>query len=206
MTKIKICGLTRPCDIDAVNVAKPDYIGFVFADSRRKVTPQQAAELRQRLNPCITSVGVFVNEAIEDIISLAESGVIDVIQLHGDEDEEYITQLKMQTDKLIIKAISVQQKGDVQKWLQTTADYLLLDSKGGGTGRTFDWNLLGDDLVKPFFLAGGLGFDNIEEALNRIKPFAIDVSSGAETDGFKDAEKIDRLVELCRPYNQYYSN
>ena len=197
MIKIKICGITRPCDIDAVNSAMPDYIGFVFADSRRKVSPGQAAELRGKLAKGIIPVGVFVDEAVEHVLSLVQDGVIAVIQLHGAEDEEYIQKLKRLTTKPVIKAVSVQKSGDVQKWTDTCADYILLDNKSGGTGQTFDWGLIGET-NKPYFLAGGLDTDNIAAAISQAVPFAVDASSGVETDGLKDHAKIDEFIRRVR--------
>ena len=197
LTKVKICGLTRLCDIDAVNIEKPDYIGFVFANSRRRVTPAQAMELRSKLANEIIPVGVFVDEAMENILPLVQDGVIEMIQLHGTENEEYIMKLKEMTTAPLIKAISVQQAGDVQKWARTAASYLLLDSKGGGTGRAFDWGLIGET-SKPCFLAGGLNVNNIADAIKQTKPFAVDVSSGVETDGFKDPEKINEFIRRVR--------
>jgi len=197
MAKIKICGLMRPCDIDVVNMEKPDYIGFVFANSRRQVTSQQALDLRNRLYPGIKPVGVFVNETFENIVSLAQNGIIDVIQLHGSENENYIEKLKALVRKPIIKAVAVQREGDVQKWAATAADYLLLDNKGGGTGRSFDWNLIGE-VEKPYFLAGGLDLGNVKEAIDQINPFAVDVSSGVETSGLKDTKKIKEFIRRVK--------
>ena len=197
MTKIKICGLTRPCDIDAVNFAMPDYIGFVFANSRRRVSPGQAMELRKRLNKEITPVGVFVDETIEHVLSLIQYGVIEVIQLHGAEDEGYIQRLKEMTDKPIIKAIAVNKSGSVQKWAGTCADYILLDNKNGGTGQTFDWGLIGE-ADKPCFLAGGLNAANVKRAIIETDPFAVDVSSGVEENGLKDFAKINEFIRSIR--------
>ena len=197
MTKTKICGLTRPCDIDAINIEAPDYIGFVFANSRRKVTPARAMELKRNLATGIIPVGVFVDETIDNILPLIQTGIIEIVQLHGTENEEYITKLKQLTTAPIIKAISVQQARDVQKWAQTAADYLLLDSKGGGTGQAFDWSLIGET-DKPYFLAGGLDANNITNALHQTKPFAVDVSSGVETDGLKDPGKIKEFIRRVR--------
>jgi len=197
MTKVKICGLLRPCDIEAVNTEKPDYIGFVFAESRRKVTLTQAAELKKLLSPDIIPVGVFVNEPIENILSLVSEGIIDVIQLHGLEGETYMQKLKLLTDKLVIKAIAVQSKGDVQKWSGSAADYLLLDHKGGGTGQSFDWDMIGE-VDKPYFLAGGLRLENITEAIRKTTPYAVDVSSGVENEGFKDPAKIKEFIRRVR--------
>jgi len=197
MIKIKICGLSRLCDIDAVNDAKPEYIGFVFAESRRKVTPQMAIDMREKLDTDIIPVGVFVNEDPGKIVSLVERGIIDVIQLHGSESAEYISRLKTLTDKTVVKAVDVLNEGDAQKWEETPADYLLLDGKGGGKGKPFNWELIGK-LEKPFFLAGGLCPENIGHALEKVKPFAVDVSSGVETDGFKDTVKIKEFIRMVR--------
>jgi len=197
LAKIKICGLSRPYDIYAVNDEKPEYAGFVFSKSRRNVTPQQAFELRKKLAPGIIPVGVFTDEKIGNIISLAQRGIFDVIQLHGSENEEYILRLKAFTDKPVIKAVAVLEEGDAQKWAETSADYLLLDGESGGKGKRFDWNLIGV-VNKPFFLAGGLGVENIETALEKVKPFAVDVSSGVETDGFKDHAKIREFIRTVR--------
>jgi len=195
--KIKICGLTRPCDIDAVNSAKPDYIGFVFAESRLKLSAFQAEELRKHLSRDIIPVGVFVNEPMDNIISLVQSGIIDIVQLHGDETEQYIEKVKSITNKPVIKAVAVNKTGDVQKWENSCADYLLFDSKGGGTGRIFDWDLIGET-QREYFLAGGLNAENIDSAIKRTNPFAVDMSSGVETNGFKDEEKIKAIVSRIR--------
>ncbi|MCL2053584.1 MAG: phosphoribosylanthranilate isomerase [Oscillospiraceae bacterium] len=193
MPKIKICGLSRAADIEYVNSEKPDYIGFVFAESRRKVTFEQALKLREKLNPDMIPVGVFVNEAIENILQFTKSGVIDMVQLHGAEDEEYIRKLKSLSGVAVIKAVPIQNKGDAQSFDNTAADYLLLDNKSGGTGQSFDWDLIGE-LKKPFFLAGGLTVDNAAHAAAKVKPFALDVSSGVETNGVKDFEKIREFI------------
>ena len=194
---IKICGLSRLCDIDAVNDAKPEYIGFVFAESRRKVTPQLALDMRKKLSPDIIPVGVFVDDDPENIVSLAQRSIIDVIQLHGSENGEYIGRLKALTDKPVIKAVAVINEGDAQKWAESPADYLLMDGESGGKGKTFNWDLIGK-VEKPFFLAGGLCPKNIGHALEKIKPFAVDVSSGVETDGFKDPAKIREFIRMVR--------
>ena len=203
MVKVKICGLSRPCDIDAVNAETPDYIGFVFAESRRRVTPQQARELRARLREGIVPVGVFVDEAPETVLSLVRNGTIDIVQLHGSEDERYIETLKSLTDAPIIKAVAVRSADDVQKWMASAADYLLLDNTSGGSGETFDWNLISIESIastasKSFFLAGGLNADNITRAIETVKPFAVDASSGVETNGFKDLEKIKTFIRKVR--------
>jgi len=197
LVKVKICGLTRSCDIEVANVEKPDYVGFVFANSRRKVTPSKAMELRSKLAKDIIPVGVFVDESIQNILSLVESNVIEVVQLHGMENEEYIMKLKELTTVPIIKAIAVRHTGDVQKWAQSATDYLLLDNKGGGTGQAFDWSLIGET-DKPYFLAGGLDANNIVNAIGQTKPFAVDVSSGIETNGLKDPVKIKEFIRRAR--------
>jgi phosphoribosylanthranilate isomerase len=197
LTKIKICGLSRLCDIDAVNDARPDYIGFVFAESKRQVTPETACKLRERLHSGIMPVGVFVNEEISNIAFLAAEGIISAVQLHGDEDEDYIIKVKTLTGVPVIKAAPVVNKGDAQKWQNTGADYLLLDNKSGGGGKPFDWDLIGR-IDKPFFLAGGLNIDNIDLAINTVRPFAADISSGVEAEGFKDYEKIQDIVRRIR--------
>jgi len=197
LVKVKICGLSRHYDIYAANDEKPEYVGFVFSKSRRNVTPQQALDLRKKLDPDIIPAGVFVDEKIGNIISLVRHGVIDVIQLHGSENEEYIGRLKAFTDKPVIKAVAVLKEGDAQKWAETSADYLLLDGKSGGKAKRFDWNLIGE-VNRPFFLAGGLCVKNIGAALEKVKPFAVDVSSGVETDGFKDHAKIREFIRMVR--------
>ena len=197
MVKIKICGLTRLADIEAVNASKPEYIGFVFANSHRKVTYNQAARLKDALSFDIISVGVFVNETPENILALVQSEIVGAIQLHGAENEEYIKQLKAKTDVPIIKAISVQKAGDVQKWGESCVDYLLLDSSAGGTGLAFDWKLIGKT-GKPFFLAGGLTIENVPEAIRETAPFAADVSSGVETNRVKDPGKIKEFIRRAR--------
>ena len=195
--KIKICGLTRTCDIEAVNAAKPEYIGFVFAESRRRVTPEQAADLRRGLSDGIIPVGVFLYEKAAFIAELVKNGTIGMIQLHGNEDDEYIKSLKQLTDAPVIKAVPVQKAGDVQKYDLSSADYLLLDNKTGGTGHAFDWGLIGKS-AKPYFLAGGLNIDNVAAAINQTAPFAVDVSSGVETNGLKDFVKINDFVGRVR--------
>lgn len=197
MTKIKLCGLSRPCDIEAANELKPEYIGFVFAPkSRRYVTPQTAAELKQRILPQIQAVGVFVNERPEKIVELLRNGIIDVAQLHGDEDEGYINRLRQLSDKPIIKAFRVKTASDITDAEQCSSDYILLDS-GAGTGTVFDWELL-QNIRRPYFLAGGLTPDNAADAVKQLHPFVVDVSSGIETGGTKDKEKMAAFVAAVR--------
>lgn len=197
MTKIKLCGLSRTEDIETVNELKPEYIGFVFAPkSRRYVTPRTAAELKRLLSAEIQAVGVFVNESPEKIAELSQNGVIDIIQLHGDEDEGYIRRLKQYIDKPIIKAFRVKTENDTADAERCSADYILLDS-GAGTGTVFDWKLL-TNIHRPYFLAGGLSPDNVGKAVAALRPFAVDVSSGIETDGTKDKEKMAAFAAAVR--------
>lgn len=198
MTKIKLCGLTRMCDIEAVNKLRPEYIGFVFAPkSRRYVSPEQAAMLKQALSPEILAVGVFVNEQIEQITDLFSAGIIDIAQLHGGENEAYVGRLRARTDKPVIKAFRIDSGEDIQRAQESTADYVLLDSGSGGTGTAFDRELLAQ-IKRPYFLAGGLDVSSVAEAAERWRPYAVDVSSGIETDGKKDPEKMRRFVETVR--------
>ena len=196
MVKIKICGLKRLEDIDVVNKYKPDYIGFVFADSKRKVSHELASEMKRNLSSDIVSVGVFVDAEIDEIIDLFNRGVIEVAQLHGQENEEYIGSLKERTGGKIkiINAIEMDDDEDLLGHESSIADFLLLDS-GKGSGKTFDWNLIRKDLNKEFFLAGGIDISNISKAINEIDPYAIDLSSSLETDGFKDESKIKEIME-----------
>ncbi|EHQ88555.1 phosphoribosylanthranilate isomerase [Desulfosporosinus youngiae] len=201
MTKIKICGLTRECDIDAVNDAYPDYVGFVFADSKRRITPQAALKLRERLSKRIQTVGVFVDESIEQIDDICAKGIIDVIQLHGHENQAYIERLQEKLGKPVIKAVRVRSRETIEAAETLNCNYLLLDSysdKGaGGTGETFDWKVI-NEVRTPFFLAGGLNSLNILQAIRTVKPFGVDISSGVEIDGFKDRDKIAEIVDLIR--------
>jgi len=205
MTRIKICGLMREQDIDAVNIALPDFIGFVFARSRRQIDEKKARTLKSLLNPSIKAVGVFVNEEIENVIKFCMAQVIDVIQLHGDENEDYIKRLKNSVSNKIIKAVRVKDRDDIKRASEFSCDYLLLDSyhgkEYGGTGRPFDWSMI-PDMNKPFFLAGGINVDNAVQAIKLYNPYCIDVSSGVETDGYKDPKKIMDIVAKVRGLKQ----
>ena len=197
MTKIKLCGLYRPCDIETANELKPEYIGFVFASkSKRYITPEKAANLKRLLNPNIKAVGVFVDENPENIACLLNSGTIDICQLHGSEDEAYIHDLRQLTDRAIIKAFRIQSASDIEAVNRCTAEYVLLDS-GAGTGTIFDWALI-QGIQRPYFLAGGLGIDNVEAAVKLLHPYAVDVSSGIETDGLKDKTKMAAFAAAVR--------
>lgn len=207
MRKIKICGLFRDCDIDYVNEALPDYIGFVFAKSRRQVSAEWAKARRPRLRSEIIPVGVFVNESLVKVAKLLNDSTIEMAQLHGEETENYIQDLKALTNKPIIKAVRVLSPEDIEAAQHTAADFLLLDNGAGGTGESFDWSLVSkaqnlnqkqnqnrNQNQKPFFLAGGLNAGNIEQAIAATSPYAIDLSSGVETNGMKDRTKILELV------------
>ena len=197
MTKIKLCGLTRPCDIEYVNELLPEYIGFVFAPkSRRYISPEKAEVLREHLDDRITPVGVFVDEKIEIIADLIKRKIIDIVQLHGNESEKYITGLRRVIDCPVIKAFRIESEADIASANQSSADYVLLDS-GGGTGKVFDHSLL-KDIARPYFLAGGLTPENVETAVKQLAPFAVDASTSLETDGFKDKIKMTAFVNAVR--------
>lgn len=195
MTKLKICGLFRAPDIAYVNAAQPDYIGFVFAKSRRQVTHARALALRELLQPGIVPVGVFVNAPQAEIVRLYREGIIEIAQLHGEESRAYVESLKRKGIPTI-KAVRVESEEDILSHMDSPADYLLLDNGAGGTGTAFDWGVL-STCTRPYFLAGGVNLDNIAQAIVH-KPYCIDVSSGAETGGVKDSEKIRLLTESVR--------
>lgn len=197
MTRIKLCGLMRAEDIDAANTLRPEYVGFVFAPaSRRRIAPERARELRERLGPGIEAVGVFVREDMETIACLANEGVIDLIQLHGGEDADYLRRLRALTARPVIQAFRIRGAEDVRTALKSPADYVLLDS-GAGTGEAFDWGWI-REAGRPYFLAGGLTPDNVADAVRQLEPYAVDVSSGIETDGRKDREKMAAFVAAVR--------
>ncbi len=206
LTKIKLCGLSREQDIEYVNEALPDYAGFVFAESRRQITADTAYRLKALLDKRISSVGVFVNEDMAYIRNLCFEGVIDYVQLHGDEDNHYIQSLlellsMSSCSKPIIKAVRVKDEQAVVLTAGLPVDYLLLDtyseSAYGGTGTTFDWKLAAS-AQKPFFLAGGLNSQNVVSAIAAAQPYCVDISSGVESNGVKDGSKIKNIVKLIR--------
>ncbi len=197
MTKIKFCGLSRLCDIEAANELKPEYIGFVFAPgSRRYVSPEKAEELKRCLAPGILAVGVFVDEKPERIADLLKRGVIDMAQLHGGEDETYIETLRRLTGRPVIRAFRIRSADDAAAAERSGADYVLLDS-GAGTGTAFDWRLV-QTVKRPYFLAGGLSAENAASAVELLHPYAVDVSSGIETDEKKDKAKMAALIAALR--------
>lgn len=201
MTKIKICGLTREEDIIYSNELLPDYVGFVFAKSKRQIDFDKAAKLKGMLNQNIRSVGVFVNAPLDDIILLCLNKTIDLIQLHGEENEEYIRNLSDLVPNQIIKVVRIKEKKDLLHISASNIPYLLLDAfkegEYGGCGISFDWSLA-QNVTKPFFLAGGLNPNNIEEAIAKVNPYAVDVSSGVETNGTKDYNKMKDFVRKVR--------
>ncbi len=196
--KIKLCGLMRPSDIEAANLLHPDYVGFVFArKSRRYVSLERVKTLKELLHPDILAVGVFVDEEPDAVAAWLAAGVIDLAQLHGGEDEAYMEKLRGLTDKPIIKAFSVKGEGDIRNANESSADYVLLDAGDGGTGTAFDREMLAG-MNRPYFLAGGLDPSTVGEAVRRWRPYGVDVSSGIETDGVKDADKMREFVDHVR--------
>lgn len=208
--KIKICGIRRHQDIEYVNEFLPDYIGFIFAKSKRQITSTECLVLKKELDPSIKTVGVFVNESLEKVISTTLVANLDVIQLHGDETKEYILDLKNKLknspslkDTLVWKAIRVKGKKDIISGDKLPVDCLLLDSFSkqsyGGTGKTIDLDIIKSSTIKnQFFLAGGLNIDNILNTLSEVSPYGVDISSGVETDGFKDRNKIEKIINCIR--------
>jgi phosphoribosylanthranilate isomerase len=198
MTRVKICGLTRPDDIEYANILLPDYVGFVFAKSSRRVSPAAAGELRARLDGRISVVGVFVDALVELVAGLLADGVIDIAQLHGGEDARYISELKNASGAAVIKVLPA--RAD-RRECEGIADYLLFDAfsadGSGGSGKRFDWSEIGE-VNAPFFLAGGLTPENAAEAARAVSPYCLDVSSGVETNGRKDFEKMKTFIEAAR--------
>lgn len=197
MTKTKLCGLSRPEDIAAANALKPDFVGFVFAASRRQVTPEAALRLRRLLDPAIPAVGVFVDEAPDRVADLLNRGVIQIAQLHGREGEEDLARLRtLAPGRPLWQAFRLRQPEDAAPANASSADSILLDS-GRGSGEAFDWALL-SAIRRPYFLAGGLGPETVADALCTLRPYGVDVSSGVETDHKKDAEKMAAFVAAVR--------
>ena len=190
MNKIKMCGLSRIEDIEAANAIKPDYIGFVFAKkSRRYISYEKAAELKKLLDPGIKAVGVFTDPTISDIEELVQKRIVDLVQLHGTESESFTKAVKTICNCPVIRTYIIATKEDVTAAENSCADYILLDS-GAGTGKVFDWELL-KDIRRPYFLAGGLNPENVRSAVEKLDPFCVDVSSGIETNGKKDKNKME---------------
>lgn len=199
MTKIKLCGMRRECDIEYVNELLPDYIGYIFAPkSKRFISDKEAERLTHLLDNRIVPVGVFVNESVEHIVSLVKHRIIRAVQLHGKEDNDYIKILRKKVDCPIIQAFRIEKEDDIKDAERSAADYILLDS-GGGTGEVFDWSLL-KGINREFFLAGGLTPENMEQALRMLAPYGVDASSSLETDGYKDKDKMNLFVNTIRSY------
>jgi phosphoribosylanthranilate isomerase len=197
--EIKICGIRREEDIEIINKYKPDYIGFIFAESKRKVSPEMAKKLSSKLVGDTKTVGVFVNAAQSEVKNIAETVGLDVVQLHGDEDEEYIKSLDVGSE--IWKAVRVKNGDDIND--VRGADRLLLDKytekEYGGSGKVFDWTKVGTlKTDKPIILAGGLSKENVAEGIRIFNPVCVDVSSSVETDGFKDEKKIKEFIDTVR--------
>ena len=215
--KVKMCGISKVETISAVVEAKPDYMGLVFAPSKRQVTVDQAKTLVEELykqytkrynngtehsnNDEIKTVGVFVNETLENLVKIATEVNLDVVQLHGDEDEAFIQSLKERTNVEIWKAVQIRSVADAETWIDSSADMLLFDAyhkdERGGTGEIFDWSCL-DEFERPFMLAGGIDCTNVARAIRTVRPYGIDISSGIETDGVKDDEKIKAFTNIVR--------
>ena len=196
MTKIKFCGLMSENDIAYANEIGPDYIGFVFAKkSKRYIEPDHAKHLKSLLDDKIKAVGVFVDEDIDTVAKYLNEGIIDIAQLHGSEDDEYIERLKNLTSRPVIKAFKIRSKDGAVNAQHSKADHILLDA-GAGDGLTFDWSYL-KDIKRDYFLAGGLDVTNVAKAI-KLDPYAVDVSSGIETDGKKDKEKMKAFAANVR--------
>ena len=203
MSRVKICGLKTVEEIRMVNGLLPDYVGFVFAKSKRQISFSQAIAMKQNLS---ASVGVFVNAPKEEVLQAASLGIVDLLQLHGDEDWEYVQQIKAETGLPVIKAIRVRNREDILRGEELPCDHLLLDTYRagayGGCGEVFDWKLI-PMLKKPFFLAGGLNGENVQKAVSRCCPFAVDVSSAVEEQGRKSEEKVRKFLKKVREVQKY---
>ena len=215
--KVKMCGISKVETIPAVVEAKPDYMGLVFAPSKRQVTVDQAKILVEELhrgyakkygsdtehdkNDTIKTVGVFVNETVDNLVTIANEANLDAVQLHGDEDETFIQSLKERTNVEVWKAIQIRSAADVEEWIDSSADMLLFDAyhkdERGGTGEVFDWSSL-DAFERPFMLAGGIDSTNVARAIRTVRPYGIDISSGIETNGVKDYEKITAFTKIVK--------
>ena len=196
-TELKICGLSRLEDVIAVNRHGADYAGFVFfKKSKRYVDPYKANELIGLLRTDIKPVGVFLDEPLDDVIRIARISGVEIVQLHGHESEEYVEYVKRTLDRPVIKAFKAGEEGALERAANTAADYVMIDS-GAGSGKKFDWNIL-KDFKREYFLAGGLDPESVGEAIRLLEPFAVDVSSGVETDGIKDEKKIDEFIKAVR--------
>lgn len=198
MTKIKLCGLKRIEDIEAANKLDPEFVGFVFAaGSRRYISKNDACFLRSNLKKNIATVGVFKDNELEEIAEIVKSNAISVVQLHGNESDDFIIDVKKICGCKVIKAFGIASSKDIDVANKSIADYVLLDAPGGGTGNIFDHKFLAE-MKRQYFLAGGLGSDNVAELIGNYKPYAVDVSSKIETDGVKDLAKMKAFVNAVR--------
>lgn len=195
---VKFCGIRRPEDVEMVNRYLPDMAGFVLVPQRKRYVPAEKVRLlREKLDPSVLAVGVFVDEEISVVRNLLSSGIIDVAQLHGNESEEYIRSLQKSTGKKIIKAFGIRDGDDIRKVESSPADLVLLDTPGGGTGNVFDWDLI-KKVRRPYLLAGGLHSGNVGEAIEKLHPYGVDVSSGIETEAIKDETKMCAFMAQIR--------
>lgn len=219
--KVKMCGISKVETIPAVVEAQPDYMGLVFAPSKRQVTVDQAKILVSELHKqyanrynrnviqwsndvvqeFIKTVGIFVNETLDNLVTIATEVNLDAVQLHGDEDEAFIQSLKERTNVEVWKAVQIRSAADAEKWIDSSADMLLFDAyhkdERGGTGEVFDWSSL-DEFERPFMLAGGIDSTNVARAIRTVRPYGIDISSGIEKEGVKDNEKIKAFTNIVR--------
>ena len=201
-TELKICGLSRLEDIIAVNRHGADYAGFVFfKKSKRYVDPYKANELIELLRSDIKPVGVFMDEPIDDVVRIARISGVELVQLHGHESEEYVEYIKRTLDRPVIKAFKAGEEGALERAANTSADYVMIDS-GAGSGKKFDWSIL-KDFKREYFLAGGLDAESVGEAISLLEPYAVDVSSGVETDGIKDEKKIAEFIKAVKHGGRY---
>ena len=201
-TELKICGLSRLEDIIAVNRHGADYAGFVFfKKSKRYVDPYKANELIELLRSDIKPVGVFMDEPIDDVVRIARISGVELVQLHGHESEEYVEYIKRTLDRPVIKAFKAGEEGSLERAANTSADYVMIDS-GAGSGKKFDWSIL-KDFKREYFLAGGLDAESVGEAISLLEPYAVDVSSGVETDGIKDEKKIAEFIKAVKHGGRY---
>ena len=195
--ELKICGLKRLEDIIAVNRHGADFAGFVFFEkSKRYVDPYKANELISLLRADIKPVGVFMDEPLDNVVRIARITGVELVQLHGHESEEYVEYVKRTLDRPVIKAYKASEEGALEKAANSAADYVMIDS-GAGSGKKFDWSIL-KDFKRDYFLAGGLDPESVGEAIRMLEPFAVDVSSGVETDGIKDEKKIAEFIKAVR--------
>ena len=201
MVKVKICGICHEAEIGIMNELVPDFVGFVFVKkSRHFIAPEHAGYLRSKLRQGIKSVGVFANEALRSVAMCVETAGLNMVQLHGEETAEYIASLREYIRCPIMKVYKVARPIDAEKAMYSTADYVMLDGGNAGDGKTFDWSLI-RGVKRPYFLAGGLDPLNVSEAVKILKPYAVDVSSGIETDGLKDKAKMSAFIEAVRKEN-----